>query len=485
MFLMKRLRSLYLLSIPVLLLGAVFLLFGLLSLFVFEDQVHIAFFELAAGALIAGSLGLLGIPRSIGSIGYRESLLFVTLTWTAAGLLGGLPFMLINGLSFTDATFEAISGITTTGATVMTGLDAMPKSLLLYRQFLQWMGGLGVIILVVAIMPMLNIGGMRLYKAETPGPVKGEKLAPRISHTARYLWYVYLVLTVACAFCYWLAGMDVYDAIAHTFATVATGGFSTKDASLGHYDSIAIESVANVFMLLGAINFGLHFLVFHGRRPWLYWRDEETRWFIWIIASASIGIGLLLWLAGSFDNAGTSLRHSTFQVISFITSTGFVSAGYPEWPAASALLLIILAYIGGCAGSTAGGNKVVRNVITIKAILQEIKYLIHPRGVFTLKFNRRPVTRDVMDSVKGYMFLAAALTIVLTLILMMTGLDFLSALSAVSACINVNGPAFGVLGSNFAPVSDFGTWVLSATMILGRLEFFTVLALFHPAFWQR
>src|SRR5690606_33528884 len=309
--------------------------------------------------------------------------------------------------------------------------------------------------------------------------------APRISHTARYLWYVYLVLTVACAFCYWLAGMDVYDAIAHTFATVATGGFSTKDASLGHYDSIAIESVANVFMLLGAINFGLHFLVFHGRRPWLYWRDEETRWFIWIIASASIGIGLLLWLAGSFDNAGTSLRHSTFQVISFITSTGFVSAGYPEWPAASALLLIILAYIGGCAGSTAGGNKVVRNVITIKAILQEIKYLIHPRGVFTLKFNRRPVTRDVMDSVKGYMFLAAALTIVLTLILMMTGLDFLSALSAVSACINVNGPAFGVLGSNFAPVSDFGTWVLSATMILGRLEFFTVLALFHPAFWQR
>lgn len=485
MFLMKRLRSLYLLSIPVLLLGAVFLLFGLLSLFVFEDQVHIAFFELAAGALIAGSLGLLGIPRSIGSIGYRESLLFVTLTWTAAGLLGGLPFMLINGLSFTDATFEAISGITTTGATVMTGLDAMPKSLLLYRQFLQWMGGLGVIILVVAIMPMLNIGGMRLYKAETPGPVKGEKLAPRISHTARYLWYVYLVLTVACAFCYWLAGMDVYDAIAHTFATVATGGFSTKDASLGYYDSIAIESVANVFMLLGAINFGLHFLVFHGRRPWLYWRDEETRWFIWIIASASIGIGLLLWLAGSFDNAGTSLRHSTFQVISFITSTGFVSAGYPEWPAASALLLIILAYIGGCAGSTAGGNKVVRNVITIKAILQEIKYLIHPRGVFTLKFNRRPVTRDVMDSVKGYMFLAAALTIVLTLILMMTGLDFLSALSAVSACINVNGPAFGVLGSNFAPVSDFGTWVLSATMILGRLEFFTVLALFHPAFWQR
>jgi len=482
---MKRLRSLYLLSIPILLLGAVFLLYGLLSLFVFEDQVHIAFFELAAGALIAGSLGLLGIPRSIGSIGYRESLLFVTLTWTAAGLLGGLPFMLINGLSFTDATFEAISGITTTGATVMTGLDAMPKSLLLYRQFLQWVGGLGVIILVVAIMPMLNIGGMRLYKAETPGPVKGEKLAPRISHTARYLWYVYLVLTVACAFCYWLAGMDVYDAIAHTFATVATGGFSTKDASLGHYDSIAIESVANVFMLLGAINFGLHFLVFHGRRPWLYWRDEETRWFIWIIASASIGIGLLLWLAGSFDNAGTSLRHSTFQVISFITSTGFVSAGYPEWPAASALLLIILAYIGGCAGSTAGGNKVVRNVITIKAILQEIKYLIHPRGVFTLKFNRRPVTRDVMDSVKGYMFLAAALTIVLTLILMMTGLDFLSALSAVSACINVNGPAFGVLGSNFAPVSDFGTWVLSATMILGRLEFFTVLALFHPAFWQR
>lgn len=482
---MNRLRSLYLLSIPVLVLGAVFLLFGLLSAFLFDDNVHLPFFELAAGALVAGTLGLFGIPGSIGNIGYRESLLFVALTWTLMGLLGGLPFMLINDLSFTDATFEAVSGITTTGATVMTGLDAMPKSLLLYRQFLQWMGGLGVIILVVAIMPMLNIGGMRLYKAETPGPVKGEKLAPRISHTARYLWYVYLVLTLACILSYWLAGMDIYEAIAHSFTTVSTGGFSTKDASMAYFDSVAIEWVANVFMLLGAINFGLHFIVFSGRNPRQYWRDEETRWFLLIVAGASLLIGAGLWLAGTYQGLDTSLRYVIFQVISFITSTGFFSADYAAWPGATTLMLIILAYIGGCAGSTAGGNKVVRNALTIKAILQEIKYLIHPRGVFTLKFNRRPVTRDVMDSVKGYMFIAATLTIILTLLLMMTGLDFLSALSAVSACINVNGPAFGALSSNFIPVSDIGTWILSLTMILGRLEFFTLLALFHPAFWRR
>ena len=482
---MNRLRSLYLLSIPVLVLGAVFLLFGLLSAFLFEDNVHLAFFELAAGALVLGTLGLFGIPGSVGNIGYRESLLFVTLTWTLMGLLGGLPFMLINNLSFTDATFEAISGLTTTGATVMTGLDAMAKTLLLYRQFLQWMGGLGVIILVVAIMPMLNIGGMRLYKAETPGPVKGEKLAPRISHTARYLWYVYLVLTLGCTTGYWLAGMDLFDAIAHSFTTVSTGGFSPKDASLGHYDSVAIEWVANIFMILGAINFGLHFMAASGRSPRTYWRDEETRWFIYIILGASLAIGVGLWAVGTYQGLDTSLRYVIFHVISFITSTGFASTGFTEWPIAVTLMLIILAYIGGCAGSTAGGNKVVRNALTIKAIMQEIKYLIHPRGVFTLKFNRRPITRDVMDSVKGYMFIAATLTIVLTLSLMMTGLDFLSSLSAVSACMNVNGPAFGVLGSNFIPVNDFGTWVLSFTMILGRLEFFTVLTLFHPAFWRR
>jgi trk system potassium uptake protein TrkH len=296
---------------------------------------------------------------------------------------------------------------------------------------------------------------------------------------------VYLALTLACALCYWLAGMNLFDAIAHSFATVSTGGFSTRDASISHFNSVAIEWVANIFMLLGALNFGLHFIVFSGRNPRQYWRDEETRWFLLIVAGASLLIGVGLWLAGIYDNLATSLRYVIFQVISFITSTGFFSADYAAWPGAVTLMLIILAYIGGCAGSTAGGNKVVRNALTIKAILQEIKYLIHPRGVFSLKFNRRPVTRDVMDSVKGYMFIAAALTILLTLLLMITGLDFLSALSAVSACMNVNGPAFGALSSNFIPVSDAGTWLLSFTMILGRLEFFTLLALLHPAFWRR
>lgn len=482
---MTRLRSLYLLSIPVLLLGVLLLLFGLLSAFVLHDNVHWPFFQVAGVTLVAGTLGLFGIPANIRNIGPQESLLFVTLTWVLTGLLGGLPFMLINRVSFTDATFEAIAGITTTGATILTGLDAMPRTLLLYRQFLQWVGGLGVIILVVAIMPMLNIGGMRLYKAEFPGPLKGDKLAPRISHTARYMWYVYLLLTLACAFCFWLAGMDVFDAIAHSLSTVATGGFSTHDASIGHFNSPAIEAVACIFMLLGAINFGLHFVVLSGRSPMKYLRDEETRWFLAIIVGTSLLLALGLWWANTIPDPQTSLRQAFFHVISFVTSTGYSAGNYAVWPGASAVMLIMLAYVGGCAGSTTGGNKVVRNALTIKAILQEIKYLIHPRGVFSLKFNRRPVSRDVMDSVKGYMFIAAAFTIILTLLLMTTGLDFLSALSAVTACINVNGPAFGILSSNYIPISDAGTWLLSFTMILGRLEFFTLLALLHPAFWRR
>ncbi|HVK98323.1 MAG TPA: TrkH family potassium uptake protein [Dongiaceae bacterium] len=481
---MNRFRSLFLLSIPVLALGSVFLLYGLLSLLLFHDQIHLPFFTLAAAMLAIGVAALFGLTRRLENVSYRESLLFVTLTWIILGVLGGLPFMWINGLSFTDATFESVSGITATGATVITGLDGLPKTLLLYRQFLHWMGGLGVIIFVVAIMPMLNIGGMRLYKAETPGPVKGEKLAPRISHTARYLWYVYLVITLACVVAFWLAGMSLFDAVAHAFATVSTGGFSTHDASFSYFNSATIEAVAMVFMLLGAMNFGLHFVVFNNRRLSMYWRDEETRWLLGIILSAIVVATLCIWAEGDYDLL-TSLRHSAFQVISFITSTGFFSTDYTVWPGAVILLLVILQYVGGCAGSTSGGNKVVRNAITMKAIFLEVKYLIHPRGVFSLKFNRRPVDRDVMDSVKAYMFCAAALTVLLTLLLMATGLDFLTALSGVSASLNVGGVAFGAVGSNFIPLNDVATWILTATMILGRLEFFTVLVLLHPAFWRR
>ncbi len=481
---MTRFRSLFLLSIPVLAMGLVFLLFGALSLLLFHDNVHVIYFELATALLIAGSAGLFGITRKVENIGYRESMLFVSVTWLVLGMLGGLPFIFLNHLSFTDATFEAISGLTTTGATVITGLDGLPKTLLMYRQFLHWMGGLGVIIFVVAIMPMLNIGGMRLYKAETPGPVKGEKLAPRISHTAQYLWYVYVAITLAGVVAFWLAGMDWYEAFAHSFAAVSTGGFSTHDASISYFNSVAIEMVAVVFMLLGAMNFGLHFMVYRNRSLKLYWRDEETRWFIFFVLAGTVLIAAILWWHGQYDG-WTSARHGLFQVVSFITSTGFVSAGYVEWPGVTFLLLIILQYIGGCAGSTSGGNKVVRNAITFKAIFLEMKYLIHPRGVFSLKFNGRRVERDVMDSVKAYMFCAAALTIVLSLLLMGTGLDFLTALSGVSACMNVNGPAYGALGSNFIPLTDTATWILTATMLLGRLEFFTVLVLLTPAFWRR
>ncbi len=475
----------FLLVFPVGLMGLVQLGFGGLSWLVFQDHEESGFLVPAAG-ILSVALGFLLRLKQIDAakIGFRDALLFAVLTWTCCGVLGGIPVVLIAKVSFTDGVFESVSALTTTGATILSGLDQMSKSFLLYRQFLQWLGGLGVVIFVVAVLPMLNVGGMKLLKAETPGPIKDDKLSPRVANTAHYLWFVYLALTTLCALAYYWGGMSAYDAIAHSFSTVSTGGFSTHDASMGYFDSAGLLLVCDLFMLLGAINFALHFRVWRAAKPGLYWRDEETRVFVYLILCLSLLLTLLLLRANTFDSPLTALNQATFHLISFITSTGFGAAGFADWPYAVTFLLFFAGYLGGCAGSTAGGNKIIRNILSVKLIHLHMRRLIHPSGVFSVKYQGRPAGADVLRATMAFMTIAAASSMVLTLLLIATGLDFWSSLSAVGACLNVLGPAFGELGSNFQPVSDAGTWCLSGAMILGRLEYFSLIALVSPAFWR-
>lgn len=473
---------------PMLWMGIVQGTFGLLSLFVFQDHISGDFFTPSIGMLVGVFLFSVILRKSeLHKVTFRDALIFASLTWVLTGFLGALPIHFVTKVSITDAIFESISGLTTTGATVLSGLDDMPKSFLLYRQFLQWMGGLGVVIFVVAVLPMLNVGGMRLLKAETPGPIKDDKLSPRINKTAHYLWGVYLTITVMCALAYYLAGMSVYDAIAHSFTTVSTGGFSTYDASMWHFESHLILMLSNIFMMLGAISFGLHFRVFRngfaGLR--LYASDEESRVFILTAIALSVILGWYIFSHLAYEDFLTSLSFAMFSVVSFMTSTGFGAADLSSWPAASALFLVFCAYLGGCSGSTAGGNKFVRDIITFKVIRREIRQLTYPRAILPIRYQGRIVTPDVTNSVMAFMSLAALTTVVFTLLMMSTGLDFWSSFTAVVACINVLGPGFGAVASNFQPVSEPGIWILNLAMILGRLEYFTVLAMLLPHFWKK
>jgi trk system potassium uptake protein len=478
-------NTLRLLSLPMLWMGIVQLSFGFFSFFVFRDGIAKYFFSDSL-LMILGSMFITYSLRKtdISDVSFRDALMFATLTWVLTGGLGSLPIMSVTHVSFTDAVFESLSALTTTGATILTGLDDMPASFLMYRQFLQWMGGLGVVIFVVAVLPMLNVGGMRLLKAETPGPIKDDKLSPRIANAAHYLWFIYLLITVACAGAYYFGGMGAFDAIAHSFSTVSTGGFSTHDASLGYFSSIPLLWISNVFMLLGAISFALHHRVLRFLSPKLFWQDEETRWFLILVTGLSLSLACYLYEQHAYQSFWNGFSYASFTVISFITSTGFGAADLSMWPKATALFLVVCGYLGGCAGSTAGGNKIIRNIITFKVVRNAIRQMMHPNGVFALRYQKRAVDNEVKNAVMGFMSIAFATSFLITFVLMATGLDFWSSFTAVAACVNVLGPGFAQVGSNFIPVSDFGTWVLSFTMILGRLEYFTVLALFMPTFWH-
>jgi trk system potassium uptake protein TrkH len=439
---------------------------------------------LGSGLWLAGGLGVrLGLGRR-GELGVRDGFLIVALFWVLLSALGAWPLALGIGLSPVDALFESASGLTTTGATVITGLDHLPRSLLFYRQQLQWLGGMGVVVLGLAVIPLLGIGGMQLYRAEAPGPLKEEKLTPRLVGTARSLWLLYLSLTVACTLGYRLAGMDTFDAVAHSLSTVSTGGFSTHDASLGHYQSAAVEAVAIVFMLLAALNFGLHFAVWAKRDPRLYLRDAEARAFLGFVVVAVLVVAVVLWAEQVFPSALTGLREAAFTVVSLVTSTGFATVDHAHWPDFLPVLLLLIAFVGGCGGSTAGGIKALRVLLLVKQGLYEVRRLVHPRALMRIRVGRRVVDGALMQSVWGYFALYMITFLLCGLWMIHAGLDPLSAFAAVAASINNLGPGLGEVAYTFQGVSDQGKLVAVAAMLLGRLEIFTILVLLTPGFWR-
>ena len=455
----------------------------LLSLFYADGEaVHFALSFLLIH--ITGLLLWLPARGKIGEFRRRDGFIIVTLFWVVLSLLSAIPFMIGPHLTFIDAFFEAVSGFTTTGATVIIGLDTLPPSVLYYRGQLQWLGGMGLIVLAVAIMPMLGIGGAQLYRAEAPGPMKEEKLKPRLAETARSLWLIYVGLTIACALGYWVAGMSLFDAVVHSYTTVSTGGFSTHDASLGYFNSVAIELIAIVFMLAGGINFAIHYRAAASLSLRSYWRDEEVRSFLLFIIGALIVIALMLWLFEEYGYFHEALTNSLFEIVSVITSTGFGTADFSTWPGFLPLLLIFISFIGGCGGSTAGGLKVSRVLLVIKQGGHEIGLLIHPRAVKPLRIGGHVLAPRVSQAIWGFFSVYILVFALFTLLMMAAGLDQVSAFSAVATCINNLGPGLGEVAVTFASVSTSGKLIGVLAMLLGRLEIFTVLVILAPAFWR-
>ncbi|MBI5450425.1 MAG: potassium transporter [Gammaproteobacteria bacterium] len=414
----------------------------------------------------------------------RDGFGIVAIFWLALGLYGGIPFLFNPGVPLVDAFFETVSGLTSTGSTVFIGLDKLPLSTLYYRAQLEWVGGIGVVVLAIAVLPMLGIGGMQLYRAETPGPMKDSKLTPRITETAKALWYVYLGLTVACAGGYWLAGMDVFDAICHAYATVSLGGFSTHDASFTYFNNVWIDVVCMVFMVLAGVNFAVHFLAWRGLSLKPYKNDPEFLTYILILSVAGLLVVLGLYLHGVYPTWGDAARFGLFNFISVATTTGFVSADFPSWPAFVPALMFMTSFIGACAGSTGGGLKVIRVLMLVRQGMREVRRLIHPNAQFPVKIGGVPLTSRVISAVWGFFALYIASYGLLSLAVAATGLDYVTAFSAVAACLNNAGVGLGAVSANFAGLSDTAKWILSFAMLLGRLEIFTVLVLLMPEYWR-
>lgn len=417
----------------------------------------------------------------------RDGFLLVTLTWTLLPAFGALPLMLaIPGLSFTDAYFEAMSGLTTTGSTVLTGLETLPVSINVWRGFMVLIGGMGIIVLVVAILPLLGVGGAQLFKSETAGPIKDQKLTPRIAETARGLWIVYFVTAAACLVAYHAAGMSWTDAFIHMCSTMGLGGFAAYDASFGYFQSPAIEAVAIVFMTLAGINFGLYFVAWRKRSLVVVWQDIEARTYLLLLLASVLGVALFLAFHGVYPTFAESLRHAAFNVVSIATTTGFATVDYALWPVFAPVFMLFLCSFVTCAGSTGGGIKLVRSLLLLKQARVELVRVVHPRAVLPVRLGHTPVSAQVMSSVIAFMLLYGSVMAVATLALLLSGLDLVTAATAVIASINNTGPGLGQVGpsGNYQGLSDFQTWVCTASMLLGRLELVAVMVVFSPSFWR-
>ncbi len=458
-----------------------------LAISLFSNDGASQAFALAIAFTLSAGLALwLPVRSHQGDLKLRDGFLVVVLFWLVLGLSGALPFLIAEepSMSVADAVFESMSGLTTTGATVIVGIDDLPVSILFYRQLLQWLGGMGIIVLAVAILPILGVGGMQLYRAETPGPMKDSKLTPRITETAKTLWYIYVTLTVVCATGYFAGGMSFFDAVGHAFSTVAIGGFSTHDASLGYFDNPLIELVAVFFMFLAAINFSLHFMSWRYRNLKPYFYDSEFRTYAGLLFVVFVICTLGLTVTSDQHNLVDAVRDSLFQTVSIGTTTGFTTTTFQAWPGFLPLVLIFLSFVGGCAGSTGGGIKVIRCLLLYKQGVREIKRLIHPNAIITIRMGNRAVGDRVVDAVWGFFATYVAVFILLLLALMATGLDQVTAFSAVAACLNNLGPGLGAVSAHYGELSATAKYLLCFAMLLGRLEIFTLLVLLTPSFWR-
>lgn len=417
----------------------------------------------------------------------RDGFLIVVLFWFVLCFYAALPFLFAIGHqhSMTDALFESVSGFTSTGASIITNLESLPHAILFYRQQLQFLGGMGIVVLAVAILPMLGVGGMQLYRAETPGPMKDSKLTPRIAHTAKALWSIYLLLTLLCMFCYWLAGMDWFDALGESFATVSTGGFSMHDTSFAYYNSDTIELIACLFMLLGGTNFALHFIAFKKRSLRHYWQDEEFRYYIGYLLTASLVVTISLVSYGFFNADPHVLVKSLFNVISLATTTGFISAPFSTWPTCIPIMIILLAIIGGCAASTSGGIKVLRVLLLYKQSKREMLRLLHPNAVIPIKFGKHILPEPILQSMWGFISVFIALFLALMVVFMALGNDFTTSFSAITAALANAGAGVGSISVTFNQLNLPSKWLLMFAMIAGRLEIFSLLILLSPQFWRK
>lgn len=458
---------------------------------VYRDGGGVSFLMSFIFCLVAGLLSWYPYRAEKSDLRAREGFLIVVLFWTVLASFSAVPLMLLDepNLSVADAFFESFSGLTTTGATILTQIDGLPHAVLWYRQQLQWLGGMGIIVLAVAILPMLGIGGMQLYRAETPGPVKDSKMTPRIADTAKHLWLIYVSLTTACALSYWAAGMNFFDAICHSFSTIAIGGFSTHDLSLGYYDSPLINFICVFFLLVAGVNFALHFAVVNSRSLRSYFYDSEFKAFLSIQLVLVLICFVVLASFNIYQSGFENFEQALFHAVSISTTAGFsgTSAGeatFSNWPTLLPLLLIFSSFIGGCAGSTGGGMKVIRVVLLYLQGVRELNKLVHPKAVFTIKLGKKALPNRVVEAIWGFFSAYTAVFVICMLLLLAAGMDEYSAFTAVAACLNNLGPGLGQVASNFAEITDFSKWVLIVAMLFGRLEIFTLLVLFTPAFWR-
>ena len=451
-----------------------------------DEQAIIPFVEGMGVMLALGVLCWLPVCRFKVDLRNRDGFVVVVAFWVLLSLLGAIPFMLAEHphMRLVDAVFETISGLTTTGATVLSDLDKLPRAIVYYRAQLNFLGGMGIVVLAVALLPMLGIGGMQLYKAETPGPMKDEKLTPRITETAKNLWFIYVGLNIICTLSFWAAGMSLFDAICHSFATIALGGFSTHDASIGYFNSIPIELVAGFFSLVAAVNFALFFLAWRSRSLKLIFRDAEFQFCMVIMIGIIVMTCGYLYLFGKFP-LWESTYHGFFQAASIITDNGLVTTGYPgDWPFEVPLLLLLGSFFGGCVGSTCGGIKAFRFLLLYKQSLRELRLLIRPTAQIAVKVGNRPIPDRVMQAVWGFYFLYVFSYCVLSLAVATTGVDLVTAFGSVGGCLNNMGVGLGETAVGFSPLNDTATWLLSVAMVIGRLEVFPLLLLFLPDFWR-